>query len=251
MQKSRKNPFLSVLIIGALLALAFGGGVQYDRYRQNRAAAAQGLLAALDTDETLTPLDEAPLEIVLEPGLAEAPPAEQLSEQPLLAVHVKGAVEHPGLYELPQGSRVADALALAVLLEDANTDIINLAAPLCDSSEVVAPFRAKGEETNWEALAISAASALQAPVAANSGASGEANSPASPSSAPAAPSIVNINTAGLAALQTLSGIGPVKAQAIIDYRVQHGPFAKIDDIKKVSGIGPATFDNIKAHITVE
>jgi len=65
-----------------------------------------------------------------------------------------------------------------------------------------------------------------------------------------AATLVNINTADLATLETLSGIGPSKAQAIITYRTNNGPFAVIDDIMNVSGIGPATFDTIKAYITV-
>lgn len=62
--------------------------------------------------------------------------------------------------------------------------------------------------------------------------------------------LVNINTADSAALQTLDGIGPSKAQAIIDYRTQNGPFQSIEDIQNVSGIGPATYDKIKDSITV-
>jgi len=66
----------------------------------------------------------------------------------------------------------------------------------------------------------------------------------------AAATLVNINTADSATLQTLNGIGPSKAQAIIDYRTQNGPFAKIEDIQNVSGIGPSTYANIKDYITV-
>lgn len=62
---------------------------------------------------------------------------------------------------------------------------------------------------------------------------------------------ININTADKAALVTLTGIGEVKAQAIIDYRTEHGPYASIEDIQNVSGIGPATYDSIKDHITVQ
>lgn len=66
----------------------------------------------------------------------------------------------------------------------------------------------------------------------------------------AAAVLVDINTADLASLETLSGIGPSKAQAVVDYRTQHGPFQKIEDIQNVSGIGAATYDKIKASITV-
>ena len=63
-------------------------------------------------------------------------------------------------------------------------------------------------------------------------------------------SLININTADSTLLQTLNGIGAVKAQAIIDYRTLNGPFQAIEDIQNVSGIGPATFNNIKSFITV-
>ncbi len=66
----------------------------------------------------------------------------------------------------------------------------------------------------------------------------------------AAADLIDINTADEATLETLSGIGPSKAQAIIDYRTQNGAFAAIEDIQNVSGIGPATFAKIKDYITV-
>ena len=62
--------------------------------------------------------------------------------------------------------------------------------------------------------------------------------------------VVNINTANATLLDTLPGVGPSKAAAIIDYRTKNGPFAVIEDIQKVSGIGPVTFENMKAQITV-
>ncbi|MCL1906154.1 MAG: helix-hairpin-helix domain-containing protein [Clostridiales bacterium] len=235
MQKPEKRSLFALLIVGVLVVLAFGGGVQYSRYRQDREHSVAGLLAVMDVEDVPAPQSEPPAEPEPQPKEAEV--------EPLLAVHVKGAVENPGLYELPPGSRMADALDMAVLLPEANTDIINLASMIIDGTEVIAPFRLEGEKTDWEALAINA-----------SGSASSAESPAFTGTAnvtAAATSIININTAGLAALQTLSGVGPVKAQAIIDYREQHGPFAKTDDIKKVSGIGQATYDKIKDRLTVD
>ena len=225
MQKANKNRLIALLIVAAL---AFGGGALYGRHQQSRTQAAANLLTIIE--EGSAPLEE----------LFPAPQNPPSEPAPKLAVHVKGAVENPGLYELAQGSRVADALAMAVLLPEANTDIINLASTLIDGTEVVVPFHEEGQDTDWEALVANIAASAAATPAASGG------------SAPTAvAATVNINNANLAALQTLSGIGPVKAQAIIDYREQNGPFAKIDDIKKVSGIGPATFDKIKELISVE
>src|SRR3989338_3289221 len=62
--------------------------------------------------------------------------------------------------------------------------------------------------------------------------------------------LININTADTALLDTLPGIGPSKATAIVEYRVAHGPFARIEDIQNVSGIGPSTYSDIKSLITV-
>jgi competence protein ComEA len=229
MQKASKNRLIALLIIAAL---SFGGGALYGRNQQSRAQEAVNLLTIIE--EGTAPLGDLPAE-----------PENQLNEPPpQVAVHVKGAVEKPGLYELPAGSRVADALAMANLLPEANTDIINLASKLSDGTEVVVPFHEEGEDTDWQALVANIAAS-----AASSAAPSNGNAGAAVSTAVSA--LININSANLTALQTLSGIGPVKAQAIIDYRVQQGPFAKIEDIKKVSGIGPATFDKIKDHITVD
>jgi competence protein ComEA len=234
MQRPSKS---QLVVLAIIVALVFGGGMQYGRYRTGREQAANDFLAAIE--EEAAPLNAQPAAVV-----EEAPAA-----PPPLAVHVKGAVQAPGLYELPPGSRVSDALVLAGLLPEANTDIINLAWPLSDSAEVVVPFRQQGEETDWEALAVSAATANKASAGGGGGSGGGGSG--GTGGGGAASNLVNINSANLTALQALSGIGPAKAQAIIDYREQHGPFAKIEDITKVSGIGPSTYDKIKDHICVE
>lgn len=146
------------------------------------------------------------------------------TRSPIL-VHVSGAVVEPGVYSLPPDSRVQDAVEVAGgLAEEAFTSNLNLAAPVSDGDKVFIPRIA--EE-------ISSNSNSQSP---------------SQSSNPSFP--ININTASADQLDLLPGIGPAKAQAIIDYRESNGPFTAIEQIQNVPGIGPATFENIKELITV-
>jgi len=149
-----------------------------------------------------------------------------------IIVHVIGAVVRPGLYTFPQGSRVQDAVSAAGgLLAEANPNLINLAAKLKDGQQLEIP-------------------------AAGGGIPGAASTAAGPFTVLSTPGVktnnanlVNINTATVNELDTLPGIGPTTAQKIIDYRILHGPFSKIEEIMNVSGIGPATFDRIKDLIT--
>ncbi len=78
----------------------------------------------------------------------------------------------------------------------------------------------------------------------SSSAAKSTNSPSTPAG------LININTADLTALESLTGIGPTKAQAIIDYRTQNGPFTSIDELDNVKGIGPATISKIRAQVTI-
>jgi competence protein ComEA len=140
-----------------------------------------------------------------------APPA-------LLVVDVAGAVRHPGLYRLPQGSRIADAVAKAGGTTDkAATDSVNLAAPLADGEQVVVPAETP---------------------------TGAAVAPAG--SSPAATSgPVSLSTATVEQLDALPGIGPVTAQKIVDYRTEHGAFHSVDELDAISGIGPAKLDQLR------
>jgi len=145
-----------------------------------------------------------------------------------LVVHVTGAVAEPGVYDLPAGARVLDALeAAGGLLPEAEPGSLNQAAPLTDGDQVI----------------VAAASSEVGSV------SDDGPGPSS-SGAPPPGGLVNINTAGLEELESLPGIGPSIAQRIIDYREANGPFSKTADIVNVSGIGPATFEQIKDRITV-
>ena len=147
-----------------------------------------------------------------------------------IAVHVIGAVPRPGLYELPEGSRVQDAVdAAGGLLSEADPDQINLAAILEDGQQLNVPYKSGQESSGLPELPDQI---------------GVPNQPTE------AGDLVNINTATLDELNNLPGIGPTTAQNILDYRNENGPFAQIDDLLNVPGVGLTTFDNIKDLITV-
>jgi competence protein ComEA len=163
--------------------------------------------------------------IALEPAPTEKP----------IAVHIIGAVPRPGLYEFPEGARIQDAIdAAGGLLADADESSLNLAAKLEDGQQLDIPYRAGAESS--------------VPVLSTPDVFGEDVFPTESSGSLA--DLVDINTATLEELDALPGIGPTTAQKIIDYRDENGPFNQIEDIMNVSGIGPATFENIKDLITV-
>ena len=147
--------------------------------------------------------------------------------QPPLVVHVIGAVPRPGVYELPEGSRVRDAVqAAGGALAQADLAFLNLAAPLEDGQQLDIPY--------LDGAPPADPFAEQPPPSANVDQA----------------ELVNINTASLEELDSLPGIGPTTAQKIIEYREQNGPFQAIEDIMNVSGIGPATFEELQDLITI-
>lgn len=153
---------------------------------------------------------------------AIAPPATSATAttSPGLYVHVAGAVREPGLYEVPAGSRVADAIELAGgALRRADLDALNLAQAVTDGMRIFVPGR---------------------------GATPGSRSTASPG----APSLISVNTADVAALETVPGLGPVKAAAIVAFRDEVGGFESLEQLLEVSGIGPATFEMIAPHLTL-
>jgi competence protein ComEA len=149
----------------------------------------------------------------------------------LVVVDVRGAVNQPGVYTLPLGSRVQDALIRAGnITESADTRPLNLARRLNDGEQIIVPIIGQAPP----------------PAAATSSRNTQMISPATNPGAK-----ININTASAAELDLLPGIGPAIAQRIIDYRNQNGDFGKVEDIKKVRGIGDVMFSQIKELITVQ
>ncbi len=166
--------------------------------------------------------------VALEPAPTKAP----------IAVQVLGDVVRPGVYELPEGARVTDAIdAAGGLIADANTGDLNLAAKLEDGQQIQ--------------IGTGSSSITSSGPSTSSG-TPQGGSPFTvlPTPVPSASAnLVNINSATLAQLDALPGISPTVAQNIINYRNQYGPFSTIEDIMNVPGIGPATFDTIKNLIT--
>lgn len=144
-----------------------------------------------------------------------APEAE--TEKGVLLVHVSGMVVSPGVYELPEGSRVKDAVAAAGgPLPEGNLEALNLAATVADGQKVVVPRPGEaapedGTDTNAK---------------------------------------VNLNTATQAELEELPGVGPVLAQRIIEYRTTKGAFKTTRQLLEVEGFGPKKYDSIRDRITV-
>ena len=154
---------------------------------------------------------------------------------PPLIVHVTGAVAQPGVYTLSHESRVQDAVqAAGGLLSGADAQSLNLAAFMEDGERIWIPYH------------LQVGGPSQPPRAA----SDPAEDPGGPLPVETATLLVDINRASQVELESLPGIGPVTAQKIIADRQENGPFSNIEDIERVSGIGPAKFEQIKALITV-
>lgn len=140
-----------------------------------------------------------------------------------VVVHVAGAVLYPGVQRLPAGSRVIDAVdAAGGLRPDADAGRVNLAAELIDGTQVYVP--AVGEA----APAIAGA----------------------PGGADAGGGVVDLNTADAALLETLPGVGPATAAAIIDHRERNGPFASVEGLLEVRGIGEAKLAQLRDLVRV-
>lgn len=166
-------------------------------------------------------------------------------EEKTLVVHICGAVSAPGVYELPAGSRIIDAVeAGGGFLPEADEACCNLAEEIVDGCQIYIMTKsescADGQTEKKAGIQTSPDSDMQM----------TDRNVRSNSTTALDNGLVNLNTADVAALMTLPGIGESRAKAIISYREQHGAFAKIEDIMKISGIKQAAFSKIKDKITV-
>ena len=149
---------------------------------------------------------------------------EEVVEQDLITVDVKGAVKSPGIYDLPVGSRINDAVQKAGgLTDNADSKSINLAQRISDEALVYVPT--KEEATSQEAQ------------------SNASNTKENKK--------VNLNKASLDELKQVKGLGAKRAQDIIDHRESNGKFKSVDELKKVSGIGAKTIEKLKEYVTVD
>ncbi len=172
-----------------------------------------------------TPVAAAAPTAVLSPAPVSASSSASLA--PTLRVHVLGAVARPGVVSLPPGSRVEDAVAAAGgLAQGARPGELNLAAPVTDGAQIViGDARDPGGEVR--------------------GASGE-----TAGGGGAAAGGVDLNTATEAQLDTLPGVGPVTAKAIVAWRTQHQRFTRVEELQEVDGIGPKTYAQLAPHVRV-
>ena len=213
-QLERRQQFLVILLVGVIL---FGAGY---RLAQMKERAAENNKPVLEQEE--------------------------IKENDGIKVHVAGAVARPGVYQLPRGSRIIDAVQMAGPAADAVLDALKLAAPVADGQTINVP----GLRDLQDAAQAGAVTGSQAGTPAISSTKNIFAPPAGSMSGSSGTALVNINAADLNQLDALPGIGPALAQRIIDYRESNGPFGAVEDIKNVSGIGDKKFDALKDLITV-
>ncbi len=164
----------------------------------------------------------------------------------VLVIHIAGAVKKPGVYDLPHGSRVLNAVQIAGdTTVDADISQINYAEPLHDGEKITIPFLPVPDNgtTGSGNNLVSKPAPSQIVISGTKGKSGSKSKAGYGSK-------ININTAGLEELEEIPGVGPATAQAILDYRTYHGRFEQIEDLRHIKGIGPKKFEQMRQVVTV-
>jgi len=173
--------------------------------------------------------EEPPWEVATtEESLVETTESTKEVEETTIMVDVKGAVKKPGVYELKKEARLKEAILLAGgMKEEAEEKQLNLAKKLEDQEMIYVPTKEEAESMPDDFTQTQ-----------------------SDNETSSSDTLININTADLTQLQQLSGIGPSKAQAIIDYREENGAFKNVDELQEVSGFGQKTVEKLKESITI-
>ena len=210
-----KSNWDKIKIIATITFIILAGTV-YSVSRMIKGGKADDRIELVVTDSVISTSDEAGSHFDAQPDSTKD------DSNTGIYVHICGAVINPGVYQVPAGTRVYQALELAGgSSDDAYLSGINLADKLADGQKVYIP----SEGENAEGILSTDSGGVQSVM-------------------------VNINTASEAELMTLPGIGQSRAKDIINYRVKNGLFESIDDIMKVSGIKEAAFEKIKDLIKV-
>lgn len=181
-----------------------------------------------------------------------------------IVVYVAGAVERPGLVHLAVDARLNDALKQVSPLPEANVDQMNPAEKLKDGQKITVPFKpvvqspgipnptnGPGSNTLPSVGVIPSTGTLNGTVPSTNASAGTgASATSSIGTGNSASGLININTAGITELDKLPGIGSALAERIIQYRNEHGIFAKPEDLQKVSGIGAKTYEKMASMVSV-
>jgi competence protein ComEA len=216
------------------------------------AAAAVALLAVLITIFTLVRDRPAPVMSAKLPPVEKASTASLRSsasptvgpEHPVV-VSVVGLVHTPGLVTLAPGARIADALqAAGGAVDGADTIGLNMARPLGDGEQIVVGLAPVAGQPTALGSSITSGSTSGSPSAS------KAPTPAPGSGKPKAGEAVDLNSATVEQLDSLPGVGPITAAAIVAWRQAHGKFTSVDQLADVDGIGPARLDKLRALVRV-
>ncbi len=232
--KFSRNQQLAILALVALALIGFAVG----KMRSGRAdMLSEGGISVTDRESGGVEVDAS----------GEMPRYSRDGDMPTVMVHVAGCVKNSGVYSLPAGSRVVDAVkAAGGQTSEADMDAINLAARLKDGEKVIVP--------SSQPVAPPPANVQFSLPTSGSYQSGTAQPSQTPRAGYAVPqagsTMVNINTAGPSDLDRLPGVGPSTAQKIMEYRTRVGRFSSVEQLLEVKGIGPKKLEQMRPFVTL-
>ncbi len=235
---------LAIAMIGLvlLLGICYQGAKQFGFWGQLGSQNAVTIIdgqGQLATPDQPTPAEVEPEKVVKQANNPVASSSGQEASAPgeqSIMVHVVGAVSKPGVYQLPKGARIFQAVEKAGATKEAALGFINLAQSIQDGEQIIVPSKAEVTAT-----AGSIKAGTRSGVVASSARTGQRT---------ASSGLININTANQTQLDALPGIGPAMAQRIMAYRQTNGPFKSVQDIQKVSGIGAKKYQGLASRVCI-